>query len=286
MNLVVITAVVLGILGLVSAVVLYFLSQKFRVVENPKIAEVEALLPGANCGGCGFAGCHALAEALAKADDLEGLTCPVGGAETMKQIAAVLGKAAAEAAPKVAVLRCNGTCQNRPKTHFYDGAPSCAVAAQHFAGDTACSFGCLGLGDCAAACSFGGIHLNPETGIVVVDEDRCTACGACVKACPKNLIELRNRGPKNRRIWVACQNTDKGAIARKACSAACIGCGKCQKECAFDAIKVENNVAYIDYQKCRICRKCVAVCPTHAICEANFPPKPAPAAEAQPKTEA
>ena len=149
------------------------------------------------------------------------------------------------------------------------------------------------------ACAFDAIHINPATGIAEVDEEKCTSCGACVKACPKSIIELRKKGPKSRRIYVSCVNKDKGAAARKACANACIGCGKCAKECPFEAITVTNNVAYIDYTKCRMCRKCVAVCPTGAIHELNFPPrkeaapapkaetvKPAPKAEATVKPEA
>ena len=152
-----------------------------------------------------------------------------------------------------------------------------------YGGETGCTFGCLGYGDCEKACNFGAIKVNPETGLPEVDEDKCTACGACVKACPKNIIELRKKGPKSRRVFVSCVNKDKGAVARKACINACIGCGKCAKECPFEAITVENNVAYIDYTKCRMCRKCVAVCPTGAIHELNFPPRK-PAAPANPAT--
>ena len=142
-----------------------------------------------------------------------------------------------------------------------------------YVGETACPFGCLGCGDCVAACQFGALSMDPETGLPVVDDEKCTACGKCVKACPRTLIELRKKGPKNRRIVVLCRNKDKGAVARKACKNACIGCGKCQKECNFEAITVENNLAYIDWQKCRLCRKCEAACPTGAIHAVNFPPR-------------
>ena len=283
MNVVLITVIVLALLGGVASIILYFVAQKFKVFEDPKIGEVEAVLPGANCGGCGFPGCHGLAEALSKADDISGMGCPVGGAEVMSKVAAILGKEVAASAPKVAVVRCNGTCANRPRLLNYDGARSCAIQSAHFAGETGCSFGCLGCGDCVSACTFGALGMDPETGLPVVDGDKCVACGACVKACPKGIIELRNKGPKDRRIWVSCVNKDKGAVARKACSAACIGCGKCAKECAFGAITVENNVAYIDFTKCKMCRKRVAACPTHAIHELNFPPRKAEPAEAAPE---
>lgn len=276
-----ITVAALAVTGCISAVILYFVSQKFKVFEDPRVGEVEEVLPGANCGGCGFAGCHAMADALVKSDDISNLFCPVGGADTMNKAAAILGKAAAVSAPKVAVVRCNGNCEARPHKLEYDGAKKCAILAANFAGETDCSYGCLGCGDCVDACQFDAIKMNTETGLPEVDDDKCVACGACAKACPKSIIELRFKGPKNRRLFVSCVNKDKGALAMKACKNACIGCGKCTKECQFDAIHVENNVAYIDFTKCKLCRKCAAVCPTHAIHELNFPPRPA--AKPQPK---
>lgn len=268
------TVLTLCALGILAALILYFVAQKFKVYEDPRIDEVEKMLPGANCGGCGFPGCRGMADALVKSDDISWLHCPVGGAETMKAAAAYLGKAAAEQEARVAVVRCNGSCENRPRTNLFDGAPSCAVAASLYGGDTACSYGCLGQGDCVRACQFDALHLDPETGLPVVDEEKCTACGACVKACPKALIELRKKGPKGRRVFVSCRNMDKGAVARKACKAACIGCGKCVRTCPFEAITLENNLAYIDPAKCKLCRKCVPECPTGAIHEVNFPPRP------------
>lgn len=278
MNVLLFTIVTLCALGILSAVILYFVAQKFKVYEDPRIDEVEAMLPGANCGGCGFPGCRGMADALVKNDDISALFCPVGGSDVMKACAGHLGKAAPEKEPQVAVVRCAGSCAVRPRTNVFDGANSCAVVASLYGGETGCTFGCLGKGDCVVVCNFGAIEINPETGLPEVDEDKCTACGACVKACPKFIIELRKKGPKGRRIFVSCVNKDKGAVARKACGVACIGCGKCKKVCEFDAITIENNLAYIDFTKCRLCRKCVAECPTGAIQEVNFPPR-APKAE-------
>lgn len=263
----------LGVIGAGSAAILYVVGQKFKVEEDPRIAEVEEALPAANCGGCGFPGCSAFASACVKADELEGLFCPVGGQDTMNKVASILGKSAAASAKKIAVVRCNGTCEQRPRLNTYDGASSCAIASALYGGDTGCSYGCLGLGDCVSVCNFDAIRINPETLLPEVDEEKCTACGACVKACPKILIELRKQGPKSRRIFVSCRNQDKGGVAKKACNVACIGCSKCQQACPFEAITIENNLAYINDDKCRLCRKCVSVCPTNAIWELNFPPK-------------
>lgn len=267
------TVLILCVLGLLAAVLLYFVAQKFKVYEDPRIDTVEKMLPGANCGGCGFAGCRAMAEALVKNDDISSLFCPVGGADTMHKAADFLGKAAAEREPQVAVVRCGGSCDKRPKTNVFDGAKSCAVASTLYGGETGCTFGCLGFGDCQAVCEFDAIKVNPATGLADVDQDKCTACGACVKACPKGIIELRKKGIKDRRVYVSCMNKDKGGITRKSCSVGCIGCMKCVKVCPFEAITVENNLAYIDYNKCRLCRKCVVECPTGAIVEVNFPPR-------------
>ena len=280
MNFILIAVAVLGGIALVSAVVLYVCSKKFAVYEDPRLGQVTALLPGANCGGCGYPGCSGMASALVKGADagsLDGLYCPVGGAEVMGQVADLLGMAVANTEPKVAVVRCNGTCELRPRIAEYSGSRTCTAMNSCGAGETGCGYGCLGCGDCVSACSFGAIKINDETGLPEVDEDKCTACGACVNACPRHIIELRKRGVKNRRVYVRCVNKDKGAAAMKACKAACIGCGKCEKECKFGAITIQGNLSYIDPDKCRLCRKCVEVCPTHAIVAINFPaPKAKP----------
>jgi len=266
--------ITLGLLGTIAAVILYFVAQKFKVVEDPKIDLVDEVLPKANCGGCGFPGCRSFAEALVKSANekhsLEGLNCPVGGNEVMKEAASILGLEVEEQEPLIAVIRCNGSRANSPAKVNYDGPSTCAFAHNLYAGEGGCQYGCLGLGDCVASCDFDAIHMNPETGLPVVN-DKCVACGACVKACPRGIIELRPKGKKDRRIFVSCINQDKGGIAKKNCEVACIGCSKCFKVCPFDAITMNNNLAYIDPVKCKLCRKCVEVCPTNAIHEINFP---------------
>lgn len=258
-------------LGILAAVLLFLLLKKFKVEEDPRIDEVEKVMPGANCGGCGFAGCRAFAQSCVQAGNLDNNFCPVGGNDTMKKVAEVLGLEVTAKAPQVAVVRCNGTCEARPKISQYDGVRSCRVESMLYKGETGCPFGCLGCGDCVSACAFGALSMDEKTGLPVVDEQKCTSCGACVKACPKGIIELRNKGPRGMRVYVDCVNKDKGGIARKACSNACIGCSKCSKVCSHEAISIENNLAYIDYTKCKLCKKCVAECPTGAIHAVNFP---------------
>ena len=274
MNFILMAVIALGSIALIAAMVLFVVSKKFAVKEDPRIGQVQELLPGANCGGCGFAGCSGMASALvAGADrgDISELNCPVGGQVVMEQISSLLGMVVCQNEPRVAVVRCNGSCENRPRLVVYDGLRTCAAMNATGAGETACGYGCLGCGDCVSVCNFGGIHMNKETGLPEVDEDVCTACGACASACPRHIIELRKKGPKSRRVFVSCVNQDKGAVARKACQAACIGCGKCQTVCKFEAITVTNNLSYIDDNKCRLCTKCVEACPTHAIVKMNFP---------------
>lgn len=268
-----ISVVSLGAIGGLAAVILYMVAQRFKVIEDPRIDLVEEKLPGANCGGCGLAGCRALAEAIVKAESLDGFNCPPGGDEAMKDIAAALGLEATARDPMIAVVRCNGSREHAPPKVAYQGLQTCAFSHALFSGEGGCPFGCLGCGDCVTACNFDAMYMDRETGLPVILDDECVACGACVKACPRHIIEMRKKGKKDRRIFVSCINTEKGGVARKNCSVACIGCGKCVKECRFEAIRLENNLAYIDFEKCTLCRKCPPVCPTKAIHELNFPPR-------------
>ncbi len=267
------TVASLSSLGLIAAAILYVFAQKFKVYEDPRIDEVQDILPAANCGGCGYAGCRNFAEALVKADSFDGLNCPPGGSEVMEQAAAILGREAVAADPLIAVVRCGGTPDKRPLTSLYDGVSNCKIANSLYTGESDCGYGCLGLGDCVASCQFDAMHMDNESRMPVISDTNCVACGACVKACPRSIIEMRKKAKKDRKLFVSCVNRDKGAVAKKACSVACIGCSKCVKVCEYDAVKVENFLSYIDYTKCVFCRKCVTECPTNAIVEINFPPR-------------
>ena len=265
------TIIVISAIGAISAVVLYYISQKFQVFEDARIDEVEALLPSSNCGSCGYAGCRAFAEACVSSETFANLSCPVGGTETMKAVAHYLGRDAVHVVQQTAVLLCNGTCEFRPKTSKYEGVASCAVESALYSGETDCQYGCLGFGDCVPVCLFDAIHMNPETLLPEVDDEKCNGCGACVDACPKLLLELRNQMPKYRKIYVACRNKDKEPAASSACKVACTGCEKCFQVCTFGAITMGENLAFIDSGKCTLCRKCVSACPSNSILEINFP---------------
>jgi ferredoxin len=200
------------------------------------------------------------------------------------KIAELLGCAVEQGEPQVAVVRCHPANCGEKRRSNYDGLKSCAFQNTVYTGESGCPFGCLGCGDCVAACQFGAIKMG-ENGTPVVDEEKCTACGACAKACPRRIIELRRKGRNNRRVYVSCMNKEKGAVAMKSCSNACIGCGKCEKVCPVSAITVEGNLSYIDHTKCIACRKCGVECPTKAIHDVNFP-SPAKKPEAPKPVEA
>lgn len=264
------SVLVLGGIGALGATVLYVVARKFYVYEDPRIAEVEANLAGANCGACGRSGCHDFARACVESGDLSNLYCPSIGAEGMAKVAAIVGCEASAQDAKVAVVKCGGTPQTKtPLSAKYVGPRKCAIMNLSI-GDYECPSSCLGCGDCVEACPFDAIHINPDTGLPEVNNDKCVGCGNCVKACPRSLMELRPYPRTKRMVWVACSNCLKGAVTRKQCTVGCIGCGLCARTCPFEAITVTNNLAYIDPAKCKACGKCVPVCPTHAIHSLNI----------------
>lgn len=261
MGMIIATVLVLAIVGLLIGIMLVFASEKFAVEVDPKETAVRECLPGNNCGACGYAGCDAMAAAIAKGEaPVNG--CPVGGAPVAEKISAIMGVEAGEVADKkVAFVKCAGTCDATPARGNYVGVKSCeAAAVLPGKGVNACQFGCLGFGSCAAACPFDAIHV--ENGVAKVDRSKCMACGKCLAACPQHLIEIV---PDKAPIAVQCSNLNKGPIVKKLCSSGCMGCGACVRQCEHEAITVVNNVAHIDYEKCVGCGKCAEKCPAKII---------------------
>jgi Na+-translocating ferredoxin:NAD+ oxidoreductase RNF subunit RnfB len=257
----VLTAVLLvAVIGLVCAGLLVFASKVFHVAVDETTRLVRECLPGANCGGCGFAGCDDYAAKLTEDGELSCTLCSPGGAAVAAQIAELLGRSVGDAEPQVAQVMCNGTCDASRTVLEWQGMQSCKGAKGWFTSPNACMFGCVGLGDCHDACQFDAIDV--VNGVAVVNRVNCVACGACVSACPQKIIQLV---PKKNQVHVLCSSTDKGGVARKNCDNACIGCTKCTTVCNFDAITVEDNLARIDQSKCKSCGLCAVVCPTGAI---------------------
>lgn len=247
---IIIAACAVGVTGLLLGLFLGFMGKKFAVEVDQKEIDVRAELPGNNCGGCGYAGCDALAKAIA-AGEADCGACPVGGAPVAAKIAAIMGAEAGSQERMTAFVKFGGDCDKAKNNYVYSGVQDCKQAALSTGGGPkACTFGCMGFGSCVKVCEFDAIHI--ENGIAVVDREKCVACGKCVKECPKHLIELV---PYDNKCFVACNSNDKGKDVKAVCQAGCIGCKLCERNCEFDAIHVENNLAHIDYSKCTNCGK-------------------------------
>ncbi|MGE5529961.1 MAG: RnfABCDGE type electron transport complex subunit B, partial [Patescibacteria group bacterium] len=257
-----ISLALLGGLGAVFGLLLAFAAKKFSVETDPRADQIEAVLPGANCGACGFPGCRGVAEAIAEGRAAT-TACPVGKTAVAEKIAEIMGTASGAVEPRRAVVLCRGGREECPDRFVYEGVRDCAAAQRLAGGPKGCEFGCLGLGSCAAKCPFGAIRIN-EKGLAEVGPD-CTGCGLCVASCPRGLIELV---PADGKVVVnRCKNTQRGPETRKICKVGCIACGLCERNCPDKAIRVVNNVAVIDIEKCAKCNQCMTKCPVQKVKE-------------------
>jgi len=246
-------------LGVVFGAALAIASKKFKVEVDPRVEEITDLLPGVNCGVCGFPGCSAYAEALVKGIVDIGL-CPASSSEVTARIAGLLGKEAGAKEKKVAFLHCAGG-KVAKRRFVYDGIQTCAAASLIGGGGLGCEFGCLALYDCVRACPFDAIEID-DMGMPRVNPKKCTGCGICVAACARDLAELV---PANKTVLVACSNIERGKFVRLVCKIGCIGCFKCVKTCKQEAIEMRMGLAVIDCEKCTVCGECVEVCPKKII---------------------
>lgn len=257
---IIIAAVVVGLLGILIGVFLGAASEKFKVETDEKEIQVRNELPGNNCGGCGYAGCDALAKAIARGEAKVN-ACPVGGDEIAARIGAIMGVEGVGSVKMVAFVKCKGTCDKTKLQYHYYGMDDCQkLTVVPGAGEKACVYGCMGYGSCVKACAFDALHVID--GVAVVDREKCVSCGKCVDACPNHLIDLV---PYTALHLVQCSSKDKGKDVKAKCSAGCIGCTLCIRQCQFDAIHMVDNVAVIDYDKCTNCGKCTEKCPVKVI---------------------
>lgn len=259
MSQILIPILIVGGMGIIFGGILGFASKIFAVKVDERVPQILEILPGANCGNCGFAGCSAYANALC-AGGVKTNLCPACSGDASEKIAEILGVEADESEKMVARVRCSGSTENAAFKYIYDGPCDCHSAAKLGGGEKLCSFACLGFGSCVKACRFDAISV--QDGVAIVDEEKCVGCGGCVKECPKNVIALM---PAKSKYAVACQSAEKGKFTRQNCQVGCIGCGICAKNCPKDAITVENNIAVINQEKCVGCGICASKCPRKII---------------------
>ncbi len=249
----------IGGLGLIFGIILSVAAKIFAVEKDERIPMVSECLPGANCGGCGYAGCTAAAEAIVKGEAKVNC-CPVGGDEAAVRIAEIMGVAADKTEKRVAFVMCSGKPDVAKNKYDINEKMDCHSANRLSGGMKECRYGCLGFGSCVEKCKFDAISI--VEGIAVVDPEKCTNCGARISECPRNIIKSI---PYNTKVTVVCNSNAKGKDTRGACSVGCIGCGICAKNCESGAITVENNLAVINTEKCTKCGVCIEKCPRNII---------------------
>ena len=259
MSAIIIATVVLAAIGIAVGAALVYIGNKFHVEVDERETAIREVLPGNNCGACGFAGCDAVAAAIVKGE-ADAAVCPVGGIPVTEKINEIMGTKAAGTERKVAFVRCNGSCEHTSMKNQYVGINDCRAVALSGMYPWNCDYGCMGFGTCAAVCPQNAIHIN--NGVAIVDQRSCIGCGLCAKECPHHLIELI---PLNQKTVVRCRNTDKGKDVKAICEVGCIGCRLCTKQCEAGAITVDGNLAHIDYSLCTNCGKCAEKCPQGTI---------------------
>lgn len=259
MNQIIFPVMLVSGIGLIAGLILAIASAIMAVPNDEITEKIKDVLPGANCGACGFSGCEGYAKALSSGSAKTGLCAP-GGSKTAESISKILGVKSEKIEYKTALVKCSGTYDNTRNKMIYQGIESCKAAAKLYGGASSCSYGCLGLGDCVKSCKYGAITIC--NGVAIIDPKKCKGCSMCITSCPKGLIKFV---PLKMQSVVRCSNRDKGAKTKKACDVGCIGCMRCTKVCEFDAIKVENHVAMINPYKCTGCGKCIEICPQECI---------------------
>ncbi|MBQ2697275.1 MAG: Fe-S cluster domain-containing protein [Clostridia bacterium] len=246
-------------MGVIFGVILGVASRIFAVETDPRAEQIIAVLPSANCGGCGYAGCANFAEAVVSGDAPTN-GCAVGGSAVAKLVAEIMGQEAKEVIPMKAVVKCSADCDTAKRKYTYEGFDTCRAVSTIAGGEKACSFACCGHGDCVKVCRFGAIQVID--GLAVVDRDKCTGCGTCARTCPKGIIQLR---PAQCDHDVLCSSHKRGVEVRDVCKRGCVACGVCVRNCHNNAIRLENNLAVIDPELCINCHACVDSCPRHTI---------------------
>ncbi len=252
------SALILGGMGLLFAVILWLAARFLAVPKDERIEAICDALPGANCGGCDFTGCASFAEALVSGN-ANANGCPVGGKSVSDKIFSILGVEATDFVKESAFVSCKGG-KNANVKFNYAGIEDCFVVSNTLGGNLNCNYGCLGFGNCVRACPFDAIKI--VDGVAIINPEKCTACKKCITTCPKNLIKLKNY---DKIIDIPCSSHDKGVVSKANCAVSCIGCKLCQKECPENAIDMVDNLAIIDYDKCINCKKCILKCPRKII---------------------